>query len=223
MLINMANTSLVLGRWTAGRVRGDCVIVRRRGDWVRVVLVDAAGHDIGAQKIVDALRVPLRRDLTSPIDEASLRRWSDLIHARFGDEGGFACFTLIELNVRGGEMRVANGGNPDLLIRRANLRLEHFSSTGMPLGAVAASEWKPPVFRATYLGKHDHVVLFSDGLIDRLDERGDRFGIERVRDAARAGGRRLLNALRDGVERFSARLDGQDDLSVVVLSSAPAA
>jgi sigma-B regulation protein RsbU (phosphoserine phosphatase) len=183
---------------------------------VRIVLADATGHDERSAEVIAFLRPLLERDLGG-LNERAFRRWNQALYERFENESLFACFTAIELDRSMNLLKIAIAGNPDLIIRRADNSLDRLASTGMPLGLVPGEEWVAPTLQYARLRPGDCAVCFSDGLVDRIGPNGDRFGLERVCLAARAGGRRLLRVLRSFIRKFSSSMEEQDDLSVVLL------
>lgn len=225
----MTHSPMALARepieqWVAEGTRGDCIFRWSDASVIRVLLADATGHDARSAAVIRFLSDLVRRDLSRPLEESAFRRWNRVLYSRFGHEELFACFTTVELDRGRQIVRIANGGNPDLLIyRTAGDALEHFQSTGMPLGILPAREWAAPRISETALNTGDCVVCFSDGLIDRVGRDGNRLGVERVCQAARAGGRRVMRVLRRLVLRFSAPASEQDDLSVVLLRGVAAA
>lgn len=210
-------------QWTAASNRGDCILHRASGDVLRLLLADAAGHDENAARAIGFLRPLLERDLAFELSPRVYGRWSDAVHRRFSDEPMFVCFTAIELDRGSHRLTVANAGNPDLLVRRANGRVQRFPSSGMPLGIVAGHEWMPPTPQRTTLRDGDFAMCFSDGLVDRRGVNGDRFGLKRVCRAARTGGRRVLRVLQDVIARFSCAGEHHDDLSVLLVGLRTAA
>ncbi len=70
------------------------------------------------------------------------------------------------------------------------------------------------------IGKGDLLVFYSDGVIDRSDERGELYGIERLKEAAvrsrRDSARITLYSLLGEVQGWSGGVPPEDDATLVV-------
>lgn len=209
--------------WTQaanGPSGGDFIVRNETPDDITVVLCDAAGHGADAVRIVEFIRPFIEREIRYGLTDHLIRRWHTLVHHRYVDEPRFVCLTALRLHFATNVLTVVNGGNPDLLVRRAHgTRIDRFPSTGMPLGIVEPERWSPPRFVKTHLGMSEFAIAFSDGVIDCVGRRGDRFGMQRVLNTIRwqSESSSPLWALRTGLSRFSSASEEQDDLSILVL------
>ena len=81
---------------------------------------------------------------------------------------------------------------------------------------------EPFVEHVAQLRPGDRLVLYSDGLIEALDDDGEPFGFSRfedvLRDAARDGAGEIRQALLSAVKRFTRNRPPEDDQTLVVLS-----
>ncbi|HWL93438.1 MAG TPA: PP2C family protein-serine/threonine phosphatase [Phycisphaerae bacterium] len=207
--------------WTqaAGKRGGDFIIRHATPGMVTVVLADATGHGDKAAELTAYLQPIIAREIGCGLSPELLRRWHKLVYRRFSEQHRFVCITVLQLNLVTQSLTIANGGNPDLLIRRGlGRRVERYPSTGMPLGIVDESEWTPPEFQTTYLSSIDYAFCCSDGVTDCISPDGERFGLGRVCNAVQvAGTTSPLQAVRWGLLRFLSPLEDQDDLSILVL------
>ena len=88
----------------------------------------------------------------------------------------------------------------------------------MVLGLFAGAPYKSGTVR---LRPEDHLVLFTDGVIEALNAAGEEFGQERLCALLRANARSkapdLLARLRESVLSFSANVPQHDDITIMVL------
>jgi hypothetical protein len=105
------------------------------------------------------------------------------------------------------------------VFRAATGEVEELSAWGFPLGVRRRS---PFVEHEALFGPGDRLVLYSDGLIEALDDDGEPFGFTRFeRLLARHGGapsEEIRRALLDAVASFTRNRPPEDDQTLVVVS-----
>ena len=136
----------------------------------------------------------------------------------------FVCFSMIELDVRGRRLRLANGGCPyPYLFRSETNTIEEISLSAFPLGLRAESTYSVVEMD---LVKDDLIVLCSDGLIEAANETGELFGFERTAETIRQAGisglsaSALVDQLFDAVGAFVGEELQEDDQTMVVIRAA---
>jgi sigma-B regulation protein RsbU (phosphoserine phosphatase) len=110
---------------------------------------------------------------------------------------------------------------PAFLYRAATGEAEEILISGMPLGALAETEY---TLRVAEFHRGDTLVLISDGLPELRNERGDLLGYPAVQEAvARHGGgtaTELLAHLVDLGETWNQEGNGEardDDITILVI------
>jgi phosphoserine phosphatase RsbU/P len=109
------------------------------------------------------------------------------------------------------------GHNPPILMHRDGT-WEELTEGGMVLGLFAGAPYQGTTIK---LQPEDHLLLFTDGVLEALNAAGEEFGQERVctllRANARASAPDILARLRDAVLSFSANVPQHDDITIMVL------
>jgi serine phosphatase RsbU (regulator of sigma subunit)/DNA-binding response OmpR family regulator len=109
------------------------------------------------------------------------------------------------------------GHNPPLLLDR-NGSMKELTVGGMVLGLFPEAQYLSDTVK---LQPGDHLVLFTDGVIDALDVEGEEFGMERLKALlyanARAAAPEILARLREAVFSFSAQAPQHDDITIMIL------
>jgi len=117
-------------------------------------------------------------------------------------------------------LRFSSAGHLDPYVYRADTkRLESLSSWGFPLG----------VKRREPFGEHtvdfesgDRLILYSDGLIEAIDDDGDPYGFERfektILDCGHMHAEDIKKTLLNSIRKFTRNRPPEDDQTLVVVS-----
>jgi sigma-B regulation protein RsbU (phosphoserine phosphatase) len=130
----------------------------------------------------------------------------------------FVTLFYAQLDPATGELVYVNAGhNPPMLLRAASGEMVELKRTGLPLGWF---ETTPYDQRSAQLEAGDLILLYTDGVTDALDEQGNEFGLDRVRQMVvehrNASAAELASALDRAVVDFAGAAARFDDITVVV-------
>jgi phosphoserine phosphatase RsbU/P len=121
------------------------------------------------------------------------------------------------LDAEGNCTYVNAGHNPPFFVHRDGT-MQELTVGGMVLGLFAGAPYQCETIRMV---PGDHLVLFTDGVIEALNTEGEEFGEERVRTLLRTHAESttpdLLVRLRDAVLAFSANVPQHDDITMMTL------
>ncbi len=116
------------------------------------------------------------------------------------------------------KLTYANAGHfPPLLYRAAERDFLPMKCSGMPVGIMAEQEYDEESVPFT---RGDILVLYTDGVIEGVDTRGEMFGLERVMEIVRANAAdpaaAILDRIAAAVEAYSRNMPQHDDITLVV-------
>ncbi len=138
--------------------------------------------------------------------------------ARRGTGNRFVTFFFGILDPEGNCTYVNAGHNPPLLLRSDGSLIELKEGGGMVLGLFAQALYES---RTVRLHPGDHLVLFTDGVLEARNTTGEEFEQHRLRAVlsqnAQAGASQILTRLREAVLKFSANTPQHDDITMMVL------
>ena len=132
------------------------------------------------------------------------------------DDNAFASLVFVEYDEATRRLRYANCGHLSGLLMRRDGKVERLESTGTLLGLFR--EWNCSV-REQELSPGDVLALYTDGITEASNERGEEFGepylIESLRQHRELPCQALLSAIVDRVRRFSPQ-EQHDDITAIV-------
>ena len=184
-----------------------------------IVAVDVMGH--GMQGAVTALRFSetLRyeaRGRSVPAD--ILEGLNRSLHGVL-EQGSFVCCCIVVLDLRERWAEVGTGGyHPPLHFRASEDHVVQPELGNLPLGIRPDTVYQSTGFP---LHKGDMLLLYSDGVFEATDDRGDVYGEDRLKDMLLVGAREdagassLLERVLWDVNRYSASAGRTDDITAI--------
>jgi sigma-B regulation protein RsbU (phosphoserine phosphatase) len=195
----------------------------QKDDKLVVAIGDAAGHDVGASLMVSATKTALliidEEDLTEKVN-----KMNTVLKQINSNRLINMALVLVELShdINSNTIRVkaVGGGMPPLYILRSNGNLEELAIRELPLGLMEVTTYGLTEFQLT---KSEVLILMSDGLPERLNDRNEIFGYDRLRTEIEQAGKRqqrakgLLESLIKSSDDWSNNTPQDDDITLVVL------
>jgi serine phosphatase RsbU (regulator of sigma subunit)/predicted enzyme related to lactoylglutathione lyase len=186
-------------------------------DRLGLIIGDVSGKGIAAALLMANLQASLRSQAALAFDqpEALLRSVNRLFYDNTTDSA-YASLLFAEYDDVTRRLRYANCGHLSGLLLRSDGKVERLESTSTLLGLFR--EWNCSL-REQELASGDVLVLYTDGITETCNERGEEFGerylIESLQQHRELSCRALLNAVVDGVRRSSPQ-EQHDDITAIV-------
>ncbi|MFY9683794.1 MAG: PP2C family protein-serine/threonine phosphatase [Candidatus Sulfotelmatobacter sp.] len=141
------------------------------------------------------------------------------VNRLFYDDTGdsaYASLLFVDYDEARARLRYVNCGHLSGLLVRSDGTVDRLDSTSMLLGLFR--EWNCSM-REQRLAPGDVLALYTDGITEAYNERGEEFGerclIESLQQHRDLPCQALLSAIVDGVRRFSP-LEQHDDITAIV-------
>ncbi|MGH9350249.1 MAG: PP2C family protein-serine/threonine phosphatase [Vicinamibacterales bacterium] len=212
---------------------GACVQTRKVGgdyydfldlgrERLALVIGDIAGKGMAAALLMANLQANLRSQCAIALEqpEELLKSVNRLFYENTADNA-FATLFYAEFDARTCRLRYANCGHLPGLVLRQNGGVGRLHSTAPVLGLF--TEWECPT-EELHLFAGDLLAIYTDGITEALDHRGEEFGEGRLIDTLQRCRERstgdLVAAILDEVTRFSVP-DQRDDVTLIVARCRP--
>ena len=186
-----------------------------------LVVADVAGKSVPAALLMATLQASVRtlaEANTSLLDLVEALNRYVCTHSLGGSR--FTTGFFAEFDPGSGELSYVRAGHEQPILRRASGSLERLEVGDLPLGINADVKFTRGVVT---MGARDLLVIFTDGLIEAVNDAEQEFGearvLEVVKSSDNAGAHGTLKNLLSAVESFVGHARQHDDLTCLLLRS----
>jgi sigma-B regulation protein RsbU (phosphoserine phosphatase) len=199
----------------------DVVPMEVDGDGSNVLLAvaDVAGKSLPAALLMATLQASLRTLATTSRSLPELVRGVNryaCAHSLGGQR--FTTAFLARLNPATGELIYTNAGHNAPLLRRASGTLERLDVGGVPLGIQSEYAYE---CGSSALRKGDMLVIFTDGVVEAVNERGEEYDESRliplVQRCAGMTAQGLIDSLTFELKIFGGQASQHDDITCMAV------
>jgi|GEM_PF-306016 len=217
---SLAGTSMASHYRAATEIGGDYFdFLEQPNGEIGIAFGDVSGHGLTSGIVMamakSALLVQVNYD---PSPRAVLAVLNDIV-MKTAPKRMLMTFFFGLLDPRAQTLRFSSAGHLDPYVyRAADRRLEALSSWGFPLGVKRRDAYREHLVE---FGSGDRLILYSDGLIEALDDDGEPFGFERFErtllEHGHGSAEEIKKALLTAVRKFTRNRPPEDDQTLVVV------
>lgn len=183
------------------------------------VIGDVMGKGMAAATLMFILRSTLRAILS---DEKDLSRVLSRLNSIVGDDlrraGAFATFCILVFEPYLGRVRCYNAGHHYPLFYKGG-KVDRLITNGIALGLHEKYIYKDS--RVLELSSDDVVLLYTDGLVEARNQRGEKFGLARLKEVLQENAGRSAAGIQevviDAVKQFAGDTSQKDDITLAVI------
>jgi sigma-B regulation protein RsbU (phosphoserine phosphatase) len=202
----------------ARQVSGDFYDFISTSNGLGLVIADVSDKGMPAALFMALSRTIMRASLIGADTPAAGITQANRLMCADSTNAMFVTLFYAQVLANSGELIYVNAGhNPPYLYRASADRPELLPRTNMVLGLDDTLQFDQ---RRVSLDVGDALVMYTDGLTDALNVRGEEFGVERLQRACAENRRRpveqVVAALRDRLREFVGDAPLVDDCTVVV-------
>jgi sigma-B regulation protein RsbU (phosphoserine phosphatase) len=178
-----------------------------------IALGDVSGKGIAAALLMAATRSLFRRAAAGADSPSEvLTKLNDALLKDL-PEGRFVTMAYLVLDARNGSLTVANAGHPYPLLVHAAAQITPLETThGQPLGLMSGEYSETKVT----LERGDRVLIYSDGVAEATDRKGEEYGEARLAQLLPRPGLSAKELLAD-VQEFTRGGTLSDDATAIVI------
>ncbi len=193
--------------------------IRRSDGRLGLVVGDVSGHGIGAALLMSTARALLRSLTATDAEPADIITRVNAFLSEDVETGRFMTLFYGEVSLSDRTLTYVRAGhNEPIIYRRETDSFEELAEGGIALGVI--DDFRFDLDGPVSLHHGDLLFLYTDGIVEAMDARGEPFGVERVHTVLRAhrdeSARNIVDSLRVAVQAHIGTDERQDDLTLVL-------
>ena len=188
-----------------------------------LVVADVAGKSVPAALLMATFQASLHALSATPAELNDIVRGLERYTRAHSLEGRrFTTAFLAEIDPSTQEMRYVNAGHNDPILRRTSGKIERLGSGGPPFGIPLFTEQETAYLAGcVQLAPGDLLFIFTDGVIEAVDDQGQEFGESRLLPCIEASRQEdaadTLKRVMTEVNTFVGYARQHDDITCLVL------
>ena len=198
------------------QVGGDYYDILVRKDDMLVAVADVSGKGVPAALLMTSFRSALRSIAKFHADmQILVRDLNKMLLEDLQDER-FITMALAQIK-KDGETRLINAGHPPAIVV-SNNSVKTLHASCIPLGLQEDPDCK---VQTTNLRKGDLLVIYTDGVIEARNEKGEEYGMDRFSELIlkneHLSAEEIVKTIQRSLTEFMGEMPLHDDTTVVVL------
>jgi PAS domain S-box-containing protein len=202
-------------------IGGDFGLVSPQNDnYLNLLVCDVSGHGIGSALVANRIYTETVSQLRSaaPLSDV-LRHLNRFVMQNIGSSVFFFTMATARLERGGRHMTFAGAGHPPAMVVQPGAEPRLLVSNSMVLGALPEAVGPDAVIEVD-LDPGDRIVLYTDGITEVFDSRGEMLGIEGVQKFVRESALLPFSEMKKSIlDKVAAWREGPptDDMSLVLV------
>ena len=184
-----------------------------------IVIADVSGHGVGAGILSAMTKSALRAELHHTVVPSELLFNLNNAVYQVTDKKMFVSFAYILLDKPSKTAHVATAGHPPIfLIQKSDGAVVEIRTPNLALAVQSSTQYTEQAVR---FSDGDVFILYTDGITEAMNDKGEQFGAERlkelIRDTERGSSEALSNSIMASVRTFTVNKEFADDATIVVV------
>jgi phosphoserine phosphatase RsbU/P len=196
--------------------------IHRSDNKLLIALGDVSGKGTAAALLMSSLHAAIHAQVAAKSSLIEIVKSVNQYLAINTPSNRFVTLFIAELDGNTGKFEFINAGHNPPLIGHFDGTIEQLSSGGFPLGIIPNADYE---IGETYLNEGEALIIYSDGVSEANNTKGDEFGIDRLGEVIKKNLTRSASGLRDKVEsalsEFTQTAPANDDITLVIVKRKP--
>ncbi|HEX9654099.1 MAG TPA: PP2C family protein-serine/threonine phosphatase, partial [bacterium] len=188
-------------------------------DQIGMVMADVSGHGTSAALVmtmVKGIMHAITHNFQSP--DAVLTELNKIVN-EIGPREKFVTMAFLVFDLAKNELRFSNAGhNPLLRFQNQEKRCEMIALRGPALGLSKLSSYQEKTLK---LSSGDVVLVYTDGVTEAFNKKGEMFEESRLREAVVASSSKksaqIIEQIKDAILNFTAGAQQSDDMAMIAV------
>ena len=138
---------------------------------------------------------------------------------RITDKKMFVSFAYLLLDKRTMTAHIATAGHPPIfLVQKSDGAIVEIRTPNLALAVQASTQYTE---QAIHFNHGDILILYTDGITEAIDDKGEQFGADRLKelisDTERGSSESLSSSIMASVRTFTVNKEFADDATIVVV------
>ena len=187
-----------------------------------LTVADVAGKSVPAALLMATFQASLRTLSSVPCSLAELTAGMNRYASSNSQEGRrFTTAFLAEFNASSRALTFINAGHNAPILRRSSGVIERLEKGGLPLGIDANAAYESG---EVTLQSGDWLVIFTDGVVEAVNQRGTEYGEPQLLNVLQAGTsvtpEELLRRIMGDLDTFVGETPQHDDITCMLIKAA---
>jgi serine phosphatase RsbU (regulator of sigma subunit) len=183
------------------------------------VIADVSGKGMAAAIFMGLSRTIVRASMTGSLHIAAALEQANELICRDSTSGMFVTLFVAVLTPGENKLTYVNAGhNPPLLFRTDSGEMIKLKTKGIALGVKSGVRLEEA---EVDLEKGNMLVLYTDGITEAVNEKGEAFGEERlmeiIRKNSRLSAKEMIRKIQDDVMIFAGTQPQYDDITLLIM------
>ncbi|HHP7236622.1 MAG TPA: SpoIIE family protein phosphatase [Desulfobacterales bacterium] len=188
---------------------------------IGIAVGDVVGHGVAAALIMSSVRAFLR---SAVLEKTALSRVADHVNRLLCNDttgtGNFMTLFFLELDTECRELRWVRAGHDPAMVYDSRTEVfQYLKGEGLALGVDA--NWQYEEYRFTEIAGSTVILIGTDGLWETENERGEKFGRDRLRAVLKQNSQRssqeIVETILAAINSFRGDARQADDITLVVV------
>jgi sigma-B regulation protein RsbU (phosphoserine phosphatase) len=194
-------------------------VIQNRKDRLSVIMSDVAGKGVHASVIMAMVRAILHLVTNTDKDAATVLTWINRGITGKIEMDHFATMGVLVADPETGLTEFSSAASQaPLVYRAAGNRIETLEAESVPIGVESKTEYRS---ERLVLAPEDFIVLYSDGVIEVMNDQGKQYGRKRLTDVilknAHESPKELAMIVRQDIQDFIGQTRPHDDQSLLIM------